>query len=264
MSKLSPEGRAEHPWKELRWSGPSSFSTRNFHFECSVVDYTNKTNDDRIILLKDRTFLENYDRYLPSGLGNVFELGFFQGGMPLLLADTVAPNKIVAIDRGVVGSEIAHLLRRTGLDKKISLHQKVDQGDQKAIRSILDSEFGDEPLDLIIDDCSHEYEMAKRSFEATFGYLRAGAKFIIEDWGWAHWPGEPWQSDKSFFHGRPALTNLLFEVIMAQASAPGIIASVEVPTPYMAIVTRGPNLPHKAKIELSSIYLTAGREFSLL
>jgi hypothetical protein len=138
----------------------------------------------------------------------------------------------------------------------------VLQNDAEQISRILATEFGDQPLDLIIDDASHEYDNSKACFEEYFGYLRPGGKYVIEDWGWLHWPGHEWQSDQSYFWGKPAMTNLLFEVIMASASAnPGIIAKIEVLSWACVVITRGYGLGYRERVNLADIRLTSGREF---
>ena len=44
---------------------------------------------------------------------------------------------------------------------------------------------------------------------------------------WEHWPGS-WQTSESPFHsGTPALSTLIFELVMASASQPEVIASVK-------------------------------------
>ena len=75
------------------------FALPAFDLTVSLTDYTGKTDLDKIALLKNRQFVEIYrDLMVEKPLGSIFEIGFFQGGMPLFLADMAAPNKIVAVD----------------------------------------------------------------------------------------------------------------------------------------------------------------------
>ena len=132
------------PWDEWpKWDTEHSFRTPRFRFDCSVSDYTGKTNLDRIALLKDRNFLEIYrDLIAEKPLGSIFEIGFFQGGMPLFLADMAAPNKIVAVDWNLPSDELMTLIARNNLSSSIELIGGVDQADTGRIRSILDAQFG--------------------------------------------------------------------------------------------------------------------------
>jgi SAM-dependent methyltransferase len=240
------------PWDEWpKWDTEHSFRTPRFRFDCSISDYTGKTSLDKITLLKDRNFLEVYrDLIAEKPLGSIFEIGFFQGGMPLFLADMVAPNKIVAVDWNAPSDELMTLIARNNLSSSIELVGGVDQADTGRIRSILDAQFGSEPLDLIIDDCSHYYAQTKACFEALFGYLRPGGKYVIEDWAWTHWPGDHLES---YFYGKESMTNLLFELVMALGSNYGMIASVNVVSCFCVIVTRGKNLPYKESIDLRAM-----------
>jgi SAM-dependent methyltransferase len=248
------------PWDEWpKWDTEDSFRTPRFRFECSVSDYTGKTNLDKIALLKNRYLLETYrDLMVEERIESIFEIGFFQGGMPLFLADMAAPKKIVAVDWNPPSDELTTLIARNNLSSSIELIGGVDQADTGRIRSILDVQFGSEPLDLIIDDCSHFYAQSKACFEALFGYLRPGGKYIIEDWAWTHWPGAPWQTPESHFHGMESMTNLIFELVMALGSNDGMISSVNITSCACVVVTRGKSLPYKGSIDLRAITNIAG------
>jgi hypothetical protein len=61
-----------------------------------------------------------------------------------------------------------------------------------------------------------------------FPYLRRGGLYIVEDWGWAHWPEDAWQKSEAIPAARPALSNLLFEVCLLSASRPDLVSSLQV------------------------------------
>jgi SAM-dependent methyltransferase len=244
----------------ITWMDDHTFKTRNYIFDCDMSNFRRHTTIDRIVLLKPKGFLSHYAEILREGSRNIFELGFFQCGMPLLLADTT-PAKIVAVDRIPPNEAVKAHIAAAGYYEKVKLHAPVMQDDGAGIRRILDQEFGSTPIDLITDDCSHEYAPTRASFETTFGYLRPGGRYIIEDWGWAHWRN---RSHSERFADRPTLTNLIFEIVMALASAPDVVARVDIPNGAMAIITRGPALPYKAKLDLSNTYLLGTRQFGLM
>ncbi len=231
-----------------------------------MSDYSGKTNHEKITLLKNREFLEIYRNLIVDApIRSIFEIGFFQGGMPLFLADMIAPEKIVAVDWFSASEELTSLIARNNLSSSIELIGDVDQADTGRIRSILDDQFGSEPLDLIIDDCSHYYAQTKACFEALFGYLKPGGKYIIEDWGWTHWPGAPWQTDESPFLGMESMTNLIFELVMALASDNSVISSIAIPSHSCVVITRGPNLSYKAPLDLGGMtHLADGRQAKLI
>jgi len=251
----------KNAWKSpLKWVDDNNFSTKRFTFSGSVEEYDGKTNSEKIAILKHRQFIEIYQKIIPNGANLIFEIGFFQGGMPLFFADMIKPEKIVGIDRHKPTDKLTKLIESSGLSEMIKLHD-ASQDDVPKITEILKSEFGSEPLDLILDDCSHEYDNTKICFENFFSYLKPGGLYVIEDWGWQHWPGEPWQSEKSFFHGKTGMTNILFEAIMTLGTDPGIISNVNVMSEFCVVITRGPKLAHGERLDLDSSYLTAGRKF---
>ena len=160
----------------------TAFRTPRFNFSCSTTDFSGKTNLQEIALLKERRHLGFFrDIAGDKQPERIFELGYFQGGMPLFLADMIAPKQIVAIDFYPPTDDLLKLIEDSKLSTKIDLICNVLQNDTDKIRNILDDKFGSEPLDLIIDDCSHYYLETKACFEALFNYLRPGGKYIIED-----------------------------------------------------------------------------------
>lgn len=249
-----------------KWDHENSFRTPRFTFSCSVSDYSGKTGHDKISLLKNHEMLEIYRKLtIDTPVRSVFEIGYFQGGMPLFLADMISPEKIVAVDWFPPPDELTSLIARSGLTSSIELIGNIDQADTARIRSILDDQFGLEPLDLIIDDCSHYYPQTKACVEALFGYLKPGGKYIIEDWGWTHWPGAPWQTDESPFVGMESMTNLVCELVMALGSDDRVISGVTIANQACVILTRGANLPYKAPIDLRGMTnLAGGRQAELI
>jgi SAM-dependent methyltransferase len=242
-----------------KWTGSEVFQTPNFKFKLSTTDYTGKTSSDEVNFLKDQNFIDIYKRLaLNNSFINILEIGFFQGGMPIFLADMIGPKKIVAVDINPATDALQSLVKDKGLSKTIEYIGNVDQNNTELIRNIVETRFDNEPLDLIIDDCSHFYDPTKRCFEQLFGYLRPGGKYVIEDWGWTHWPKEQWQSESSYFHNKTSMTNLIFELVMAAASAEGLISNVEIASGACVVVTRGPFAIHGNQIDLSEIIKVAG------
>ena len=88
------------------------------------------------------------------------------------------------------------------------------------------SSAGDAPLDLVVDDCSHLYEPTRASFNELFPRLRPGGLYVIEDWRWAHPALDA--DDDGLFEGETPLTRLVFEIVLALPSVPGLIADVRI------------------------------------
>ena len=141
------------------WTDENSFRTRQFQFVTSLDKGEGRTENDTVMLLKDRNFVDVIYRNLLLELRpkQIFEIGFYQGGMPLFLADMVAPEKVVGIDYTAPSDELRSLIKHAGLADSVKLHGNMPQNDTALIGQLLDGEFGDQPLDLIVDDASHEY-----------------------------------------------------------------------------------------------------------
>lgn len=248
-SSAKPSGKAEAQnaiWDTWpKWIDDDTFETPNFKFYGKLSEYTTQTTADQVMILKSRATLEPYRKLAQSGdLKNILEIGFYQGGMPLFLADMLSPRKIVAIDRSPAPEAVLEHVRNKKLSGIVEYIGGVDQGDTGRLRQIVTEKFAGEPLDLIIDDCSHFYGLTKGCFEQLFGFLRPGGRYVIEDWGWTHWPSEYYLSTSSPFHGSPSMSNLIMEIIMAQPSCYGLIDNVEIANGACAIVTRGSALKH--------------------
>jgi SAM-dependent methyltransferase len=248
------------------WLDDNTFVTERFTYTMSKDQFEGLTENGTVALLKDRKFVELY-RDLMNELQpqRILEIGYFQGGMPLFLADLLAPEKVVAIDYMQPSEALKTMIADAGLQNSVKLHGGILQADTSTLRQLVDGEFADRQLDLIIDDASHEYENSRVCFQDLFGYLRPGGKYVIEDWGWLHWPGEEWQTARSHFWKKPAMTNLIFELVMTLGSHhPKIISRIDVLSWACVVVTRGEGLAHGEPIDLSATRLTGGRRFQPL
>src|SRR5262249_44098081 len=116
---------------------------------------------------------------------NIVELGIAQGGSTALSALVGRPRCLVSIeyDPEPVGGLVEFIeLRQLG--DRVRPYFGVDQADHARVAGVVDDEFGDDPLDLVIDDASHLYAQTTSSFETLFPRLRRGGLYLIEDWNW--------------------------------------------------------------------------------
>ncbi len=187
------------------------------------------------------------------------EIGIFKGGSIALFHELFQPERLVAID---LSQE-----RVAALDEYVASHRLarvvkpyygVDQSDAPRLRAILQEEIGANGIDLVVDDGCHLLEESRASFNAVFPFLRPGGAYVIEDWAWAHWPGE-WQDHGGPWAAFPATTQLIFELVMAAASYPELIASVEARAD-LALVRRG-GAPLPPDFDIASTYRAGGRRF---
>ena len=89
----------------------------------------------------------------------------------------------------------------------------------------------------MIDDCSHQYEPTRESFEILFPLLRPGGWYIIEDWAWDL--QRPFQDKEHPWGVHPALHPLVLDIVRANPSRPDLVRSLRVYPDFVA-VERGP------------------------
>jgi hypothetical protein len=180
----------------------------------------------------------------------------------MLFADLWTSATIVGIDLRPRNDHVIDHLAKLGLSQRIRLHHEVSQSDRERVTNIIESSFVGE-IDIIIDDASHQYHFTKATFEITFPYLANGGLYIIEDWAWAHWKN--WQGE-NLFSRSPAMSNLVFQLVMASASSSNIIANVSIDS-NICVIEKSKNCPPLNKnktFKLDDIYFLRGKKLDLI
>ncbi len=157
------------------------FRVRDIEFHCS---FESGSKPDRFFIRKHRPLVEDYldvfDRFPHA---NIVELGIAEGGSVALTALVSRPKKLVAVelDENRVQA-LDDLIEQLALTERVRPYYGVDQANRTRLQTIIDDEFADEQLDLVIDDASHRLDKTRASFETLFPRLRPGGLFLIEDW----------------------------------------------------------------------------------
>ena len=221
---------------------------------------TSASEIDRFMLLKQRSMIEALVDQAPDRVDNVFDLGIYKGGSVVLYHQLFHPKRLVGIELSHYRVRaLDEFIQLHALDGVIHLYYGTLQNDRDRLRSILRDEFGDEALDLVVDDCSHRYGHTKRSMNVLLPRLRPGGLYVIEDWGWAHWPGDRFQGRRSqYAKERWPLSRLILELVMVSASRPGLVKRVDV-TDGTVYVTRGTEVVSDPDFDISKSYLTSHR-----
>jgi predicted O-methyltransferase YrrM len=210
-----------------------------------------KTDAMELLLFKPRWMVERYaaliDEVKPE---RMLELGIFHGGSVAFLALLAKPTVHVAIDRQPQASARFDDWCQAHRDV-VHPYYGVDQGDAAALRRIVADEFGDDPLDLVIDDASHLLDPTRTSFNVLFPLLRPGGVYVIEDWGVdlefeRKASQDPVLADRiqEEITKRPELehvvplTRLVFEIVLASVYT-DLIEEMELRPPNWLTVTRG-------------------------
>src|SRR3954454_4686448 len=168
------------------WFGQvERFQVGGVDFECS---FEHGSKPDRFLICKNRGLVEDYLAVFDDfSDANMVELGIMDGGSVALAALAANPAKLVALelDEERVAA-LDDLLERLALTERIRPYYGVDQADRARLRAIIEDEFGDQKLDLVVDDASHRLDETRASFETLFPRLRPGGLYLIEDWNWQH------------------------------------------------------------------------------
>jgi hypothetical protein len=240
--------------KDLSWTSENEFNIGGISFLCGLHDYSLETNDQRVVILKNRAVLANYIAVFASKPpNNALEFGIFQGGSLILFPLMFDLVKFVGIDICKRVDALEDIFKKHPVGKTVKTYYEVSQTDRVAITDIINTEFQDVPIDLIIDDASHQYELSKTTFEIVFPLLAPGGTYVLEDWGWAHWPGF------TSFEDSTSLSLLLFELIMLCASRPDIISEIRV-FPTFAFITKGISAPILKDMSIKTLYNIRGME----
>jgi methyltransferase family protein len=199
---------------------------------------TAATDDDRFVILKHRPFLERMlDDFRTLHVDNMVEAGIFQGGSVVWWNLVLEPVNHLAFD--LRDKDVEALKRFAAATPSLTLAFGINQRDTAALSDAVQQRFGNQPLDLVIDDCSHFYEASRIMFEVLFPRLRPGGFYVIEDWQWAHSSALSADED-SYFAGRLGLSNLVVEALLIAADGPAQLVHEVTADAYRAIVVRGP------------------------
>jgi SAM-dependent methyltransferase len=249
----------------VQWGPDSDFTIENVNFTMTVdlsVMHQLETSDHQFIICKNRGLVdEAIELHEANNFKRIVEIGIFKGGSIALYALLFRPELLIAIE--FMPEPIPALdsfVKNKKLEDVVKLHYGVDQEDRATLLGLVEPDLGGQALDLVIDDGSHNYQKTKSSFETLFPLLRPGGMFIVEDWGWAHWPGDVWQKSEAFPAENPSLTNLLLEICMLSASCPGIVSQVVVETSLFRVI-RG-HEPLVPGFALGDHYLNRGKPFA--
>jgi predicted O-methyltransferase YrrM len=151
-------------------------------------NFSDQSTVQRFSLRKPPELVAKYDDLCHEYRGsNIVELGIAAGGSTAFLALLAQPRRLVACElESKRVAALDELIAAEDLGEVVHPYFGVDQSDRARLTAILDDEFDDEPLDLVIDDASHLYDETIASFEVLYPRVRPGGLFIIEDWASDH------------------------------------------------------------------------------
>jgi predicted O-methyltransferase YrrM len=241
---------------ELQWISDDELVVNGTHFFLQGAARATSTAE-RICLWKDREMLE---RYVPlihrTPARNIVDLGIYEGGSTVLLAELLRPDKLVAVDIRPEQEVLTRHLDARGFSESVRTYYDVNQGDQGKLTNIVEQEFRGELIDLVVDDASHLLAETRSSFNVLFPRLREGGLYVIEDWAWSLVPGV---AAIPPFKDTEPLVSLVFELVMACPSVPGLIDEITVDT-WFVCVRRGKASVDPTQFDISTCYAEPAKE----
>ena len=235
----------------ITWIADDTFSLDGTTFVCRPVARRFPSSADRFCLLKARWEVEWYEEFLAARVpGRIFEIGTYDGASAALFATFVHPDRLVTVDqRPGPAPALAEFVRMRGLGDRLRAYGEVDRADRARLAAIVAENFGSSPLDLVVDDGSHLVEPTRATFNSLFPRLATGGAYVIEDWSWAH----SGLGDLDGWAEQRPLTAFIFELVLATASAPGIVQGMQIGKNYV-VVERGPEAVDPAAFDVTSCY----------
>jgi hypothetical protein len=145
-----------------------------------------------LLINKEEQLLRDLDTFFANRHfkpHNVFELGIWDGGSTAFWFEYFEPTKLVAVDSLDRADDLSfsRYIRQRRASSRLKTYWNTDQADRAQIEEIVTREF-DQPLDLIIDDASHELQATSASFDTLFPRLSSDGIYVIEDWRWEVYP----------------------------------------------------------------------------
>ena len=243
--------RPAYPGAVVTWIADDAFELGGTTYFCRPVGGRFPSEPGRFCLLKAPPEVEWYEHFLRDRSGrSIVEVGSYDGASSAFFAEIAHPTRLITIDRRPEPTAaLTEFIARRDLGAVVTPYNGVDQGDTTRLREILDEAFGTAPIDLVVDDASHLVDLTRTTFNCLFPRLAVGGSYVIEDWAWAHnFMGK----DHPLADQRP-LTALIFELILACASQPKVVKSVNV-FRHCAVIERGPAEIDPATFDLAKCF----------
>lgn len=200
------------------------------------------SSDETISLYKDSSFVQKYmDCLHGRSIRNMVEVGVKHGGSAVFFWHLLGLNKLSCVELNDSAPNLSAYITRQKLDNAFYTHFGVDQADSKKLREIMAQDFGEEAIDLVIDDASHLYAPSLATFETLFPLISPGGLYILEDWR----ASLLFMQRSEGFEGERRLDSLVHEVLDFSTINPNIIPSIACNENFVCIERGEGSLPRE-------------------
>ena len=201
--------RSSLPAQRDNFSSPGTMQTRlewlteqllridgvEFHLTVDLDElHSHPSGTNHFLLGKSRAMVDDIVALRENErIRKILDIGIFKGGSAALYTKVFAPEKLVAIEfLPTPVDALTQFIADNDLRDRLVPYYGTDQSDARAMGEILATEFTAKDIDLVVDDASHRYFESRATLNLTLPYLKANGLYVLEDWGWAHWPGDVW------------------------------------------------------------------------
>jgi len=240
----------------ITWISDNEFEIDGTKFKLAIVP-----EHGVLTVMKERFHIEAYaelaEEIKPGS--NIVEIGIRSGASTALMAVLYKPNCLSAIELNKKSTKLfTNFLESHPDGRRIRTHFGCDQGDISQLEAVLKSDFGQQALDLVIDDASHQLIPSMASFNLLFPRLRPGGIFVIEDWSWEHFAEREYGIEYTGWEVT-GFANLTLMTVLACAHSPDIIEKVTLRR-GIAVVHRGPGSLQQGEFKLINLLGERGQQ----
>lgn len=149
---------------EITWIDPLTIQCKGVKLQLTPGLQLKHSTAEIISLFKDPRFVRDYVECLEGiDARNVVEVGVLHGGSAIFFWNLLSPEKLCCIELNSSAEHLTAYVEQQGLADRLSTYFNTNQADKARLREILEARFGEEALDVVIDDASSVPPFSQRS-----------------------------------------------------------------------------------------------------
>jgi predicted O-methyltransferase YrrM len=237
--------------RQVNWHDETTFDVDGRMFGCfsDLREMGERWQKDSHFVAKSKETLDvTIDAVQLLKPQSIIELGVFKGGSAIFLHSLCQPRKMLTVELDPQVEELEQYRRSLEDDSLVSAYE-LSQSDTQGLAATVQQTFQGEPIDLVIDDASHDYHHTRASFNMLFPLLRPGGYYIIEDWAWGYLANS---LPDEYTQRTASLIPLAFELTSLAGMSTSIIKEMKINQHHL-IIQRGEAELDAADFDYSSL-----------